>query len=75
MRAAHAEVMPELLVTIREASRQLGIDNKIAGFLIRAHRIPTHIFPSNARAKGIDRAGYRRLAKAVEDWNAAKVSA
>ena len=67
--------MSATLISFSEAARQIGCHHKIVGHLVKAHAIPVYRIPYNARGKGLNPAGLRRLRKAWEVYRKAAETA
>jgi hypothetical protein len=53
--------MREHVITILDASKQLGVAPIVVSTLIRGHQIPTHPVPYNGKAKGLTQADVARI--------------
>ena len=51
------------LTSLSRAAALLEVDRRTIGDLVRAHEIPTYRMAGTALAKGVDKAGLKRLAK------------
>lgn len=53
----------EHLTTFSQAAKELGVDRKTIGDLVRLHKIETFPVPTNGKARGVNVAGMKRLRK------------
>lgn len=60
--------MSKTIFSISHAARELGAPRKVLSVLIRVHGIPTASLSSNARAKGLTLAAFRRLRRAWDEY-------
>lgn len=62
-------ILGEPIISLREASRKLGRNRKLIGYLVAMHDVPTRPMPSCGRARGLDRKALDKLLKLLEVYD------